>query len=73
MLYDLKKHDETPSEISDGTRMAGIIRKKLKITAYEGDYLWEWVNAEAVGKIIEALKGYVRTAERKAQERSSNA
>lgn len=73
LLYELKKYDETPSEISDGARMAGIIRKELKITAYEGDRLWEWVNAEAAGKLIEALKGYVRTAERKAKERSSNA
>ncbi len=72
LLYDLKKYDETPSEISDGARMAGIIRKELKITAYEGDYLWEWVNAEAAGKLIEALKGYVRTAERKAKGRNNN-
>ncbi len=72
LLYDLKKYDETLSEISDGARMAGIIRKELKITAYEGDHLWEWVNAEAAGKLIEALKGYVRTAEQKAKGREKS-
>ena len=72
MLHDLKKYDETPSEISDGARMAGIIRKELKITAYEGDRLWEWVNAEAAGKLIEALKGYVNSAKKKAKGRENN-
>lgn len=72
LLHDLKKYDETLSEISDGARMAGIIRKELKITAFEGDYLWEWVNAEAAGKLIEALKGYVRTAEQKAKGREKS-
>lgn len=65
LLYELKKYDEKPSEVSDGARMAGIIRKELKITAFEGDYLWEWVNFEAARKLIEALKGYVRSAEAK--------
>ena len=67
LLYELKKYDETPSKISDGARMAGIIRKELKITAYEGDRLWEWVNAEAAGKLIETLKGYVNSAKKKAK------
>ena len=70
-LFELKKYDETPSKISDGARMAGIIRKELKITAYEGKRLWDWVDFEAAGKLIEALKGYVNSAKKKAKRRES--
>ena len=71
LLFELKKYDETPSKISDGARMAGIIRKELKITAYEGKRLWDWVDFEAAGKLIEALKGYVDSAKKKAKRRES--
>lgn len=72
LLYELKKYDETPSKISDGARMAGIIRKELKITAYEGEHLWDWVNFENAVKLIEALKGYVNSAKKKAKGRENN-
>lgn len=72
LLYELKKYDETPSKISDGARMAGIIRKELKITAFEGEHLWDWVNTEAAGNLIEALKGYVNSAKKKAKGRENN-
>lgn len=71
LLFKLIEYDETPSNISSGARMAGIIRKELGITAYEGKYLWEWVNAESARKLIEILKGYVLSAERKARRKSN--
>lgn len=65
LLYDLKKYDETPSEISDGARMAGIIRKELKITAYEGDYLWETFHLSEIIEGAKKIAGAVKAQKRR--------
>ena len=73
LLFELKKYDETPSNASNGARMAGIIRKELKISAIEGNNLWDWVDANSARKLIEVLKGYVDSAKKRAERRKSNA
>ncbi|MDE5741359.1 MAG: regulatory protein GemA [Oscillospiraceae bacterium] len=72
LLFELKKYDKTPSNASNGARMAGIIRKELKISAIEGDHLWDWVDAKSAWKLIEVLKGYVNSAKKKAERRKNH-
>ena len=71
LMYRLQELDEKPklhedgSPVTVGERMAGAIEKILGITAMAGKDVFKWVSFENGSKLIEYLKRYVRSAERK--------
>lgn len=67
LVYRLRELDDNPSRASAGERMAGVIRKELGITATAGKNIFMWISFEDGSKLIEKLKCYVRSAERKAK------
>lgn len=54
----------SPSRASEGERMAGAVRKILGITASPKEPL-KWVSKEDGSRLIDTLKRYVRTAQKK--------
>ncbi len=64
LMYQIQRYDLKVSSKSVGARLAGVVRKTLKISASDTDPL-RWVNAENGNKLIEALKRYVKSAEKK--------
>ena len=65
LIYRLKELDTSPNSASAGERMAGAIRKELGITTVEGKDIFRWVSFDDGAKLIEKLKMYVRSAERR--------
>ena len=71
LMYRLQELDEKPklhedgSPVTVGERMAGAIEKILGISAMAGKDVFKWVSFENGSKLIEYLKRYVRSAERK--------
>lgn len=65
-IYRLKELDVVPSSATVGERMVGAIGKILGITAGT-DEPFLWINFDSGEKLIEVLKKYVRSAERKAE------
>ncbi len=65
LIYRLIELDK--KDVPAGERMAGAVRKILQITASPKEPL-RWVNREDGSKLIETLKRYVRSAERKARD-----
>lgn len=66
LVYRLMELDGvTVDKSMAGKRMAGAIRKELGITTVEGENIFDWVNFENGAKLIEKLKMYVRSAERR--------
>lgn len=65
LIYRLKELDGKKTPVNK--RMAGAVKKILDITANPKEPL-RWVNRENGSKLIEALKRYVRSAERKARD-----
>jgi len=72
LMYRLKELDEKPmvhengAPYTVGERMAGAIYKLTGVTAKEGREIFRWVDFENGERLIEGLKRYVRSAERKA-------
>ena len=64
LMYQIQSCDIKTSSKTVGARLAGVVRKTLKITASETDPL-RWVNAENGNKLIETLKRYEKSAEKK--------
>lgn len=64
LMYHIQSYDLEISSQTIGTRLAGVVRKTLKITASDTDPL-RWVNAENGNKLIETLKRYEKSAEKK--------
>ena len=64
LMYRIQRYDVKVSDKSVGTRLAGVVRKNLKISASDTDPL-KWVNAENGNRLIEILKRYVKSAEKK--------
>lgn len=64
LMYQIQRYDVKISDKPVGARLAGVVRKTLKITASDTDPL-KWVNAENGNKLIETLKRYVKSAEKK--------
>lgn len=64
LMYRIQRYDVKVSDKSVGVRLAGAVRKSLKISASDTDPL-KWVNAENGNKLIETLKRYVKSAEKK--------
>lgn len=64
LMYRIQRYDVKVSDKSVGARLAGAVRKSLNISASDTDPL-KWVNAENGNKLIETLKRYVKSAEKK--------
>lgn len=64
LMYQIQRYDVKVSDKLIGARLAGVVRKTLKITASDTDPL-RWVNAENGNKLIETLKRYEKSAEKK--------
>ena len=80
LMYRLQELDEKPMLHEDGKpytvgeRMAGAIRAILDNNmAQPGKDIFKRVNFDDGAKLIEGLKRYVRSAERKAKRRETNA
>lgn len=64
LMYQIRQYDLKVSDKTIGERLAGVVRKTLKISASDTEPL-KWVNAENGNILIETLKRYVRNAEKK--------
>lgn len=64
LMYQIRRYDVKVSNKSIGARLAGVVRKTLKISASDTEPL-KWVNAENGNKLIEELKRYAASAEKK--------
>lgn len=64
LMYQIRQYDVKVSNKTIGERLAGVVRKTLKISASDTEPL-KWVNAENGNILIETLKRYVRSAEKK--------
>lgn len=62
--YRLKELDPNPLSADVGDRLVGAITKVLDVTATKKEP-FRWVNQEQCAKLIEQLKRYVNTAERR--------
>ena len=66
LIYRLMELDGVSVDKSmAGKRMAGAIRKELGVTTVEGEDIFRWVSFDDGAKLIEKLKMYVRSAERR--------
>ena len=63
LMYQLEA--ASPSKTPLGDRLCGIIKRELGIDAWPKDP-FAWIDYKACGKLLEALKGYVKTAQKKA-------
>ncbi len=70
LMYQIRRYDVKVSNKSVGARLAGVVRKNLKISASDTEPL-KWVNAENGNKLIETLKRYVTSAEKKYRRQQS--
>lgn len=71
LVYRLRELDSSPNGASAGERMVGAIKKELGITTVPGKDIFRWVSFEDGAKLIEKLKMYVRSAERRAERTGS--
>lgn len=70
LMYQIQRYDIKISDKSVGARLAGVVRKTLEISASDTDPL-KWVNAENGNKLIETLKRYVKSAEKKYKKQAN--
>ena len=76
-IYRLRELDEKPVLHEDGKpytvgeRMAGAIHKICGITAKPGENIFRWVSFKDGERLIEKLKMYVNTAERRAKNKKA--
>lgn len=68
LMCELRKLDEQPNYATIEKRVAGIIRRELKITATEQDP-YAWLTYRHGLKLIEVIKGYLDSARRRASAR----
>lgn len=62
LMYQLEA--ASPSKTPLGDRLCGIIKRELGIDAWPKDP-FAWIDYKACSKLLEALKGYVKTAQKK--------
>lgn len=65
LMYRLKALDVEETTASLGSRLCGIIKITFGVDAAEKDPM-KWLSAEQGGRLIEKIKQYVKSAERKA-------
>lgn len=64
LMYQLKDLDSEPNFTPIGERLAGIIERQFKVRSTQ-KYLFTNLSKEDGNKLIEILKNYIGTAERK--------
>lgn len=64
LMYKIRDYDLKFSDKTIGERLAGVVRKTLEISASDTEPL-KWVNAENGNILIETLKRYAKSAEKK--------
>lgn len=70
LVYRLQELDTAPNKATVAERMCGAIKKELGITAVPGANIFKWVSFEDGSNLIEKLKRYVRSAERRLERRT---
>lgn len=70
LVYRLQELDTVQNKATVAERMAGAIKKELGITTAPGKDIFRWVDFDEGSKLIEKLKRYVRSAERKSERRT---
>ena len=65
LMYKLSEFDAAPSSATKGERLCGIIRKELNVDA-SVNKPFVWLGFDDGNKLIEVLKNYVKSAQRKA-------
>ena len=63
-MYEIESYDLQPSSKTVGERLAGIVHKELNLTAFPDKPLL-WVDAKDGNRLIEILKHYLTSAEKK--------
>ena len=63
-MYEIESYDLKPSSKTVGERLAGIVHKELNLTAFPDKPLL-WVDAKDGNRLIEILKHYLTSAEKK--------
>ena len=64
LMYQLKELDAEPNFTPIGERLAGIIERQFKVRSTP-KYLFTNLSKEDGNRLIEILKNYISTAERK--------
>lgn len=64
LMYQLVELDLKPQTATIGKRLCGIIKKELHIDALPNDPFM-WLGFDEANKLIESLKRYIKSAERK--------
>ncbi len=77
LMYQLESFDEKPCDKTLRERLAAIIRKELNVPVIDGysggkTDIFKNVTSEGASKLIEQLKRYVASAERKAIKRRAS-
>lgn len=70
LMYQLAGCDTEPSTASLGERLSGIIKRQFGVDATERQPM-RWLSYKQGNQLIEIIKNYVKSAERKAMRRSS--
>lgn len=68
LMYELKKHDTAANDVALGDRLRKIIKKELHVDATAREP-FAWLDFGLGNKLIEILKKYVESAERKSEVR----
>lgn len=71
LVYRLAELDETPSAATPKERLCGVMSKVLNVQPDITKDIFKGVTEEQGAHIIETLKRYVRTAERRAERRKN--
>lgn len=66
LMLELRKYDKTPSTATVEQRVAGIIRREFQQSATPSAP-YRWLTYRDGARLIEIIKGYLATAQRKMQ------
>lgn len=69
LMYELKKHDAQPNTAQLGDRLCAVIKKELGVDAI-AKAPFRWLTFKQGNNLIEILKGYVASLERKEAEKN---
>lgn len=69
LMYQLAGCDTEPSTASLGERLSGIIKRQFGVDATERQPM-KWLSYKQGNQLIEIIKNYIKSAERKAMRRS---
>lgn len=69
LMYQLSGCDTEPSTASLGERLSGIIKRQFGVDATQRQPM-KWLSYQQGNQLIEIIKNYVKSAERKAMRRS---